>query len=174
VTHHGSPCGIVGIGGSVGTTGVAVGPGVGGAETDGIGAIVGDVVGVGDTSGGGGAVGVAAEGEAVGMAVRVSVGCGEVAARPGRTCGAGDPAVADGAGEPLAGAGDPLGEASLLTLRVRLNPARATAIAREGPRSTYRVKEARPAWPIARPPAIPSRPPIYLVGTSYPLPRPDK
>jgi hypothetical protein len=99
VTHHGSPCGSVGIGGSVGIIGVGVGPGVGGAETDGIGAIVGDVVCVGGTGGGGtgggggGAVGVGAEGEAAGVAVRASVGFGEDAGGLARTCGAGDPAV---------------------------------------------------------------------------------
>jgi hypothetical protein len=73
--------------------GVGVGPGVGGADTDGIGAIVGDVVCVGGTGGGGGAVGVVAEGEAAGVAVRASVGLGEDAAGPVRTWGAGDPAV---------------------------------------------------------------------------------
>jgi len=142
--------------------------GVGGVETDGTGAIVGDVVCVG------GAVGAAAGGEAAGVAAALSVGLTEDVAGPGRTCRAGEPATREGWGDVLPGAADSLGAASRPTVRVRLNPASATAIASDGPMSTYNVKEARPAWPKARSLGFPSRPPTALVGTSYPPARLDK
>ena len=165
VTHHGRPCGIVGIGGSVGSGGVFVASGVGGAESDGTGAIVGEVVCVGA------AVGAGAVGAADGVAVRAAVALGDVAAGPGNVCGGIDPGIE---GEAVEGKGDALGVDWPPASRIRLNPARASAIASDGPSSTYRVKEARPAWPKARPPGFPSRPPIRLVGTSYPAAIVDK
>jgi hypothetical protein len=148
------------MGGSVASGGAGVAPGVGGAETDGTGGIVGEV------GCAGGAVGAAAGGGVGGVAVRASVAVGGVAAGPERICGAVDPLLEGAEGDPVAGAGDSLGVACPLESRVRLlNPARATPIASDGPRSTYRVKEARPAWPRARPPDFPSYP--TLVGSSY-------
>jgi len=135
-THHGKPCGSVGIGGSVGSGGVFVAAGVGGAESDGTGAIVGEVVSVG------GAVGAAAGGETDGGAVRAGVALGDGATGPGSVCGGIDPVTE---GEPTEGAGESRGTAWLAASRVRVNPARATPIASDGPSRTYRVKEARPA-----------------------------
>jgi len=120
----------------VGSGGVLVGAGVGGAESDGTGAIVGEVVSVG------GAVGAAAGGEADGVAVREAVALANVAAGPGSVFGGIDPVTE---GEPTAGAGEPLGAAGLAASRVSGNPARATPMASDGPSRTYRVKEARPA-----------------------------
>jgi hypothetical protein len=112
-----------------------VGSGVGGADSDGIGAIVGDVVCVG------GEVGAPAGSD--GAAVRGAVAVGSVAAGPGRVCGGA--ALVAGVEEALLdGAADPLGVGWPLASRVRLNPARATPIASDGPSRTYRVKEARP------------------------------
>jgi hypothetical protein len=141
------------MGGIVGRVGVLVGSGVGGVETDGTGAIVGGFVGGFVRVGG--AVGAATEGEAVGVAVRVSVPPGSVIAGPGNVCGGFEPPGDDG--DALAPAGVSLGLGVVLS-RVKLNPARATPTASDGPRSTYRVKEARPVWPRALPPDFPSLP----------------
>jgi hypothetical protein len=111
MTHYGNQCGRVGIavgmGGIVGRVGVLVGSGVGGAETDGTGAIVGGLVGgFVRTSG---AVGGATDGVALGVAVRPSVPVGNVIAGPGSVCGGVEPAGDDADGEALALAGASLG-----------------------------------------------------------------
>jgi hypothetical protein len=80
---------------------------VGGAETEGTGAIVGGSVG-GFVRGG--AVGAAMDADAVGVGVRASVAAGNVIAGPGNTCGAEEPAAGDPEGEALALAGAALGE----------------------------------------------------------------
>jgi hypothetical protein len=143
------------MGGIVGRVGVLVGSGVGGVETDGTGAIVGGFVGGFVRVGG--AVGAATEGDAVGVAVRASVPPGSVIAGPGNVCGGFEPPGDDPDGDELAAAGASLGLGVALS-RVKLNPARATPTASDGPRSTYRVKEARPVWPRAWPPDFPSLP----------------
>ena len=140
MTHYGSPCGSVGTGGSVGRIGVAVG------------AVVGRFVWVG------GAVGTPTVAEAVGVAVRVSVAVGNVAAGEGSICGGSDPIVGDADGDAVAMAGASLGAPRPADSCVRLNPARATPTASDGPSSTYKVKEARPVWPRAWPPDFPSPP----------------
>jgi hypothetical protein len=141
--------------GSVGRAAVLVGVGVGGVDTDGTGGRLGAGVRVGAEVGpadGGGAVGVADGG---------AVEAGGVAAGPGSVCGAdpsGDGCGADG--EAVVRAGRSPGRAPPLSPWVSLYPANAIAIASEGPRSTYKVKEARPVWPKARSPGFPTRPPI--------------
>jgi hypothetical protein len=142
----------VGSGGSVGSDGVLVGMGVGVAGSDGAGAKVGESVAAG------GAVG-AAVGATGGAEVRVS----------GVAFGVADVPVAGDVGDaaaPLLGVGDavaapegPGGSWGPPASRIRLNPARARPTASDGPRSTYKVKEARPPWPRPRSPGFPSGPP---------------
>jgi len=147
MTHYGTTGGRVGIGGIVGSGGVLVGAGVGGVETDGSGAVGGGV-------GAGVAAGVTTDAVAVGAAVRASVALGSVAAGPGWVWDGGDAFVGEADGDAVAGT--LLGGSSLTVSRVRPNPARTMPTARDGPRRTYRVKEARPAWPKAWPPDFPS------------------
>jgi hypothetical protein len=157
----------VGSGGSVGTGRLIVGCGVGEGDADGTGVFVGAFVGPGD------AVGGAADGEAVGplggvccggVAVRASVALGSVTAGGGRVCGD-DETFVDAEGAAVVPAGPSPEEFCATRSCVRLNPARATPTASDGPSSTYRVKEARPVWPKALPPGFPSRP--TLVDSSY-------
>jgi hypothetical protein len=122
---------------------VLVGGGVGVAGSDGGGATVGEFVlaggAVGATVGGADGVDVFGSGVAGGDAV----------APPGAEVrGAGLPVeITTGAvvGVLLASGGAPLLAAS----RVKLKPARARPTASEGPRSTYKVKDARPPRPAA-------------------------
>jgi hypothetical protein len=156
----------VGSGGTDGSNGVLVGGGVGGAVVAGGGDAVGGIVVVGGAAVGGivvvgGAV-EAAEGAAGGVDARVSAVGSRVAAALG-TGEFADGAVAvgavvDGAGpfvEVARGDAGAVPEGSgagrrPAASRVRLNPARARATASEGPRRTYKVKDARPPWPRAR------------------------
>ena len=128
--------------------------------TDGTGGIVDEFVcvcvGVGATVCVG--VGATVGGAADGVAVPAPVAPGDVAVGPGRVCRGVDPLAEGAAEEPVEGAGDSLGGAAPPASRMTLNPASATPIASDGPRSTYRVKEARPVWPEARPPGFPSIP----------------
>ena len=138
VTGQGKPCGSVGTdvgrGGSVGNDGVPVGVG-GSVGAGAVGALVA-----------GGAVG-AEVGATDGVEVRVSRVAGGVAAAPG----AGDaPCVGVARGAAVA-----VGEVSPAVgrtpgPRVRLKPTRTRPTASEGPRRTYKVKDARPPWPRAR------------------------
>jgi len=86
----------VGIGGRVGSGGVLVGPGVGGVETDGSGAVGGGVGGV--------VAGVTTDAVAVGVAVRALVALGSVAAGPGRLGGGGDAFGGEAETDAVAGA----------------------------------------------------------------------
>ena len=158
----------MGIGGSVGSGGVRVGAGVGGVETDGTGAIVGGFVWLG------GAVGAANDGDTVGVvvgvAVRASVAIGSVDAGPGSVCGGNDVCAGVPEGDAVTLAGASLGEFRPSASRVRLNPARATPTASDGPSSTYKVKDARPVWPGALPlgfPALPT-PDVCVTGRHTP------
>jgi hypothetical protein len=143
----------VGTGGNVGSDGVLVGSGVGGAEMEGAGRVAGDV----DCAGG-------ADGAALGGGGGVAVGAvdtaGGVPAGPGRISRGGAAVVDVSLGDLVAGATVCRGASCPAASRLRLKPASATPTAREGARSTYRVKEARPLWPKARPSSFPSRPPI--------------
>jgi hypothetical protein len=155
MTGHGRPRGSVGTGvgngGSVGSEGVLVGIGVGVGGSDGAGASVGAFVAAG------GAVG-AAVGATDGAVVRVS----------GVAFGVADAPVAGEVGDaaaPLLAVGDAVaapdgsgGRPAALS-RMMLKPARARPTASDGPRSTYKVKEARPPWPRPRLPGFPSSPP---------------
>ncbi|OLC09406.1 MAG: hypothetical protein AUH39_04565 [Chloroflexi bacterium 13_1_40CM_67_9] len=115
---------------------------VGGGVSEGAGGAVGESVA------GGGAVGAAVAGAADGGRVRGSAVAGDVAAGPGRTIGGVAEAVVELAGgETVAEACGWPGVWRPPVSRVTLNPASATATASEGPRSTYRVKEARPPRP---------------------------
>jgi len=162
VTVHGKPCGSVGTGvgngGSVGNDGVLVGTGVGVGGSVGAGGRVGELVAaggaVGGAVGGGGGADVRVSAVAVGVADRPVVGDAGDAAAP--LVGVGD-AVTDAEGSGCS-FGPPL---SCITL----NPARARPTASDGPRSTYKVKDARPPWPRPRP-GFPSNPPT-LVDSSY-------
>jgi hypothetical protein len=132
--------------------GIAVGSGLGVAVGAGLGVAAGAAV----------IVGVAVQ-SAVGIAARVSVEAGGDGGAPW----AGEldaPGLAGGVVDGDA-VGLPVelgwGPASLTALRVRLKPARASATATDGPRSTCRVKEPRPRWPeTLLPDGVPSRPPI--------------
>ena len=141
----------MGTGGSVGSGGVLAGGGV----SEGAGGAVGEKVVDG------GAVGAAVAGAAVGPDVRVSGVAGAVATGLGRgaVSGAAGPVVELASGDAVAVPGRSLGAWWLPASRVRLNPASATATASDGPRSTYRVKEARLPWPSARSPGFPTCPP---------------
>jgi len=152
VTGHGNPCGSVGIGvgkgGSVGSDGVLLGIAVGVGTSDGAG-VVGAMVA-------GRAVG-AEVGATDGVDVRVSSVAGGVTDAGTRDARGGvDPLVGVTSGD-AAG----VGEESPVTgrtpaSRVRLNPARTRPTASDGPRRTYKVKDARPPWPGARSPDFPS------------------
>ncbi len=159
----------MGNGGSDGSNGVLLGCGVGVGVGVGVGG--GDGVGGGSDGVGGATVGeVVPGGGAVGAAVAGTDGAGVrvpgVATGLAEAAGAG--AVEDGA-EPLVGVasgdvvavvGESAGACWLLPeSRVRLNPARARPTASEGPRRTYKVKEARPRWPEALSLCLPSSPP---------------
>jgi len=76
---------------------------VGGVEIEGTGAFVGGSVSLGGT------LGAATDGDAVGVAVRKSVGRGDVAPGPGRVCEGSDPVEGDAEGDAVA-AGASLGE----------------------------------------------------------------
>lgn len=113
---------------------------VGGGVSEGAGGAVGE--NVEDA----GAVGAAVGGAAVGGDVRGSGVADCVAAGPGKgtVWGAAEPFVGLPSGDAVAVGWEAPGVWRLAASRVRLNPARATATARDGPRSTYRVKEALP------------------------------
>lgn len=132
----------MGIGGRVGSIGVLVGGGVGVAGSDGGASVGGAAVG-------GGAVGAAVAG-AGGVGVRVSeVGGGvwEVAGAGVDDRGAAGPVVGLVRGDAVAGLGESVGGFGLAASRVTLNPARARPTASEGPRRTYKAKDALPRWP---------------------------
>jgi hypothetical protein len=126
---------------------VLVGIGLGEA----VGAVVGGFVAAGGAVGGavGGVVGadvgrtVCADVRGSGVLAGVTdpAGSGEAIGSAGPVRG-----TSDGDAVALLGAGELAPTAS----RVRLKPARATPTASEGPRRTYRVKDARPRWPRAR------------------------
>jgi hypothetical protein len=140
--------------------GVAVGTG------DAVGATVGGLVITGAAVGGEvgapvGAVVSAAVGADVVRMVGVDVrGSGVL---PGWSDSPGtDDAVAPAAPDAGALVGDalaPPGAIALALSCVRPKPASATPTAREGPRRTYKVKEARPRWPGARSIDFPSSAP---------------
>jgi hypothetical protein len=137
----------LGIGGSVGMIEVGVGTGVGEA----VGAAVGAVVFTGGAVGAavGGVVG-ADVGRTVGVDVRrssVLVGGIDPAGAAVATESAG-PASGILDGDAVAPFGT-IGSAPTAS-RVRLNPTSARPTARDGPRRTYSVKDARPRWPRAR------------------------
>lgn len=147
--HHGR-CGTVGIGGSVGNVGVAVGTGVtGGADTVGTGGFVAEGCAVGAVVGA--VVGACvADGGLAGRAVAFGV-----AADPGNdddevACGVLVGALVEReGGSSVAGRwSDP----------ASVRPASAIATAIEGPRSTYKVKDARPARPGTKFAEVPSVP----------------
>jgi hypothetical protein len=150
----------VGSGGSVGSAGVLVGTGVGetvGAAVSGfvttggaVGAAVGGFVAAGGAVGGGVGACVDVRGSLV---VPGSIDPAE----PGDVSGFAGPATGTADGD----AGAALGAALFASTasRVRLKPASARATASDGPRSTYSVKDARPAWPRARSVDFPSIPP---------------
>jgi hypothetical protein len=146
VTGHGNPCGSVGIGvgrgGSVGSGGVLVDTGVGVGRSDEPGAVGALVAG--------GAVG-AAVGAGDGVAVRVW----RVATGVAEAAGAPDVGWAELLVGVTSGDAAPVGEelpanGRRPVSRVRLNPASTRPTARDGPRRTYNVKDARPPWPRAR------------------------
>lgn len=132
--------------------GVLVGGGVGVAGRDGTGTAV-----VGGGVVGGGAVGAAVAG-AVGVGV-LGEPSGDADAPRGEGVGAGAGLSVEITSGALVGELLLAGCAAPRASCVRLKPARARATARDGPRRTYRVKEARPPWPAARPAGFPTRPP---------------
>jgi hypothetical protein len=178
-----------GVGDAVGVAaGEGVGVGVGVAVGEAMGEGVGDGVGAALGNGVGGGVGAAVEG-GVGAGV-----CGGVGATEGTELRVSDVAKGEAealdAGEAWVSAGLAIGVTkgnavgisvesgcagrSRRASRVRLKPARARPTASDGPRSTYSVNDARPAWPDVRslrdlPPRAPT-----LVCASYPASTPDK
>jgi hypothetical protein len=143
----------VGTGGSVGSDGVLLDSGVEVAGNEGGG------VTVGETVVGGGAVGAAVAG-ADGGDVRVpGVADGVAEAAEAGVAGDVGPPVGDASGELVAVFGESAGGCGLPASGVALNPARASPTASDGPRRTYKVKDARPLRPEALSPGLPSSPP---------------
>jgi hypothetical protein len=131
-----------------------MGVGVGGSDgVDAVGALVA-----------GGAVGAAVGatvGATDGVEVRefsVAAGVAEAAGTPD-AWGWTEPSVAVASGD-AAGVGEVSPATGRMPVsRVRLNPARTRPTASDGPRRTYKVKDARPPWPRARSRDFPSSAP---------------